>query len=115
MSLVDLCGCLQCLILLVAVVKGALWVIGLLLVAAEERRAAELAAREERLRGLWDESDRLPGRAVAGADGLRGRARGRAVVEQPEPLTVEDLYRLASEGLDERLAKLPSDGEGKIR
>jgi hypothetical protein len=108
MTLPDLCGCLQVLVVAVAVGRGALLLLGVLL---SLRRAGA----------------RPPSFGRAGADALRRETEwavaglpdypsppGEKGGPAPEPLTVEELHRIASGGLGER-RRARFDGEGKIR
>jgi hypothetical protein len=109
MTLPDLCGCLQVLVVAVAVGRGALLLLGVLLSLrragtgpAGRRRAGADAPRRET---EW---------AVAGLPDYPSPPGPPGHEPPPKPLTVEELHHIASEGLGER-RRARFDGEGKIR
>jgi hypothetical protein len=114
MSLLGLCGVLQCLIVAAAVGRGLLVLLGFFLSFRRfARRTVDLRREVDALHreAEWAVAG-LPDYPAGPPDGLLAQLEAQM---PREPLSVEELYRIASEGLDKRPSKLPSDGEGKIR
>jgi hypothetical protein len=115
-------GALEVFVVLAVLLRGTLWLVGVFLLTSGRygvrlrRREAELRTEADALRreAAWALAA-LP--AYPAPPGQEGEPPPHnSVASSPvEPLSVEELYRIASEGLDKRPSKLPSDGEGKIR